>query len=96
VPKPMHPEPGGGWTLMWDPQGAADGLHEIHVEAEGETTAGTDTISVALARGVFAMPERRHPVDFENTVGAWPEKKILGTQLGPNENGTKGPWPSWR
>lgn len=35
-------------------------------------------------------------VDIENTVGPWPEKGVLGTQLGPNENGGKGPWPSWR
>ena len=33
-----------------------------------------------------ARPARR-PVDQDNAVGAWPERGILGTQLGPNKNG---------
>ncbi len=34
--------------------------------------------------------------DEDNAIGAYPNKGILGTRLGPNKNGTKGPWPSWR
>jgi hypothetical protein len=36
----------------------------------------------------------RHDIDYENTLGEWSEKHILGTQLGPNENGRH--WPSRR
>lgn len=38
----------------------------------------------------------RSSVDHENAIGAYPVKGIPGTELGPNEKGTKGPWPSWR
>lgn len=29
------------------------------------------------------------PIDEENAIGAWKERDILGTQLGPNKNGKK-------
>ena len=85
------------WQLSWNSQSAGDGVHTISVRAHnGEKSEATDTISVLVSQsGHYAAPERS-PIDYENTIGAYPTKGILGTQLGPNENGTKGPWPSWR
>jgi len=37
-------------------------------------------------------PPSRQAADYENTVGEWRDKHILGTELGPNENGRH--WPS--
>jgi 3',5'-cyclic-AMP phosphodiesterase len=36
----------------------------------------------------YVAPQRQFG-DNSNAVGAWPEKGILGTQLGPNKNGRK-------
>jgi hypothetical protein len=54
--------------------------------------------SQAMSRDFLSWytPPPRSPIDYENAIGAYPAKGILGTQLGPNQNGTKGPWPSWR
>jgi Icc protein len=38
--------------------------------------------------GRYAAPPRR-PGDHTNAIGAYLEKGILGTQLGPNKNGRK-------
>jgi 3',5'-cyclic-AMP phosphodiesterase len=38
--------------------------------------------------GHYQAPPRR-PGDDGNTIGAYPEKGIFGTQLGPNKNGRK-------
>jgi hypothetical protein len=46
-----------------------------------------------LANAVYSAPPR-YAIDYKNAIGAWPEKHILGTQLGPSENGRH--WPSRR
>ena len=81
------------WELRWDSTEVPDGVHQISFGADGE--AG-DTISVLVNQSGRYTPPHRSPIDYENVIGAYPVKCILGTQLGPNENGTKGPWPSWR
>jgi 3',5'-cyclic-AMP phosphodiesterase len=69
---------------------ATNGVHRVTVQvqsADGRT--GTDTISVLTNQsGRYAAPSRR-PGDHSNAIGAFPEKGILGTQLGPNKNGRK-------
>jgi 3',5'-cyclic-AMP phosphodiesterase len=45
----------------------------------------TDTIEVAP----FQATERQPTGSDAGTVGAWPERHLLGTQLGPNRNGRK-------
>ena len=103
-PQPMRPVGSGFWECAWDSSQAADGLHSIRVEAAAaiaaEVTAddarAQDEIAILVSQsGQYTAPARQ-PVNYENNIGAWPERGILGTQLGPNENGTKGPWPSWR
>ena len=87
----------GEWSLNWDSREVSDGTHRILLRAEVKGKGGaTDEICVVVNQaGEYTSP-KRSAIDFENTVGAHPSKGILGTQLGPNENGTKGPWPSWR
>lgn len=81
------------WTAVWDSPQIADGQHSVTVRAatcDGQT--GADRIEVLVSRHGAYQPPPRFPVDYENAVGAWPDKSILGTQLGPNENGRH--WPS--
>ncbi|MDP1027576.1 metallophosphoesterase [Sphingomonas sp. KR1UV-12] len=62
------------------------GLHALTVRSG----AASDTIDV-LVRGFGKdRPKRVRPVAPGNAVhaiGAWPSRRILGTQLGPNKNG---------
>jgi Icc protein len=81
----------GVWSRTWTAGSFPDGSHTVTVEAkcsDGRSTS--DRIMMLVQRhGDYTAPARHH-VDYENVVGAWPEKHILGTQLGPNENGH--PW----
>jgi Icc protein len=90
--KPMAASGDGIWSAVWDAERCADGLHEITVTAKtADGKTGSDSIQVLVNRaGEYEAPVRSE-VDYENACGAWPEKHILGTQLGPNENGHG--WP---
>jgi hypothetical protein len=83
------------WSGEWDSTQTVDGPHAIHVTTKtlnGRTAS--DRILVCVnQKGRYHSPARR-ATDYENVIGAWPEKHILGTQLGPNENGRH--WPSRR
>jgi 3',5'-cyclic-AMP phosphodiesterase len=85
------------WEIPWNSHEAPDGIHRLRVEAvTDDGHRAHDEISVLVNQAGDYEPPRRSAIDYENTIGAYPGKGILGTQLGPNENGTKGPWPSWR
>jgi Icc protein len=45
----------------------------------------TDTIEVAPYRTLESQPTGSDA----GSVGAWPERHLFGTQLGPNRNGRK-------
>ena len=72
-------------------------LSDLHLghrhRAQGLELGGQAAAEGARRDGCRDRPARR-PVDYENALGEWPEKHILGTQLGPNENGH--PWPPHR
>jgi 3',5'-cyclic-AMP phosphodiesterase len=79
------------WEASEDIRTLSDGRHALTVEA-GDTAgrAGQDTIAICVARsGPHTPPSRIGDGSDRDTVGAWPEKGILGTQLGPNRNGRK-------
>lgn len=81
------------WQGAWDSAQCADGAHVLTATAraaDGPIESDRITMNVNQ-RGSYHAPLRR-PVDYDNVVGEWREKHILGTQLGPNENGRK--WPS--
>jgi 3',5'-cyclic-AMP phosphodiesterase len=78
------------WGCAWESFVVTNGVHRITVRvqsADGRTAA--DTISALTSQsGRYQAPPRR-PGDDSNAIGAYPEKGILGTQLGPNKNGRK-------
>jgi len=83
------------WSSDLDSTQLSDGVHPFIVRAH--TTSGShaeDKILVLVRQDGKYCASRRKLVDYENAFGAWPEKHILGTQLGPNENGRA--WPSRR
>lgn len=83
------------WSTSWDSTRHPDGSHVVTVAARTlDDRTGSDRIAIRVhQQGRYQAPVR-HPVDYENAIGEWPEKHILGTQLGPNENGRH--WPSRR
>jgi Icc protein len=86
---------GSTWGAAWDAGQRANGSHELMVSArDADGRTANDRITVHVNRkGEYAPPARREP-DYQNAIGAWTEKHLLGTQLGPNENGH--PWPPRR
>ena len=80
------------WAADWDSAQVADGLHVLSVTAGAAASQAADAINILVnQRGAYTSPTR-HALDYENALGAWPDRHILGTQLGPNENGRH--WPS--
>jgi Icc protein len=85
---------GGTWGADWDSAQATDGTHVLSVTASAAASQTTDSITILVnQRGAYTPPSR-HALDYENALGEWPDEHILGTQLGPNENGRH--WPSRR
>lgn len=71
------------WTLNCT---APEGPFDLAVEAE-DRAGGCDVESIRVATYGFSAPKRVANGSDVDSVGAWPEKHILGTQLGPNRNG---------
>jgi Icc protein len=66
-----------------------DGVYDLTVEArDADGRIATDSIRVVLGSSAYTTVERADR-DQENAIGAWPERGLLGTQLGPNKNGRK-------
>jgi Icc protein len=80
------------WHCPWNSLTVADGVHRVTVRVETiDGRQATDAIRVRTSQsGRFELPPRQ-PGDNANAIGAYPEKGIPGTQLGPNKNGRK--WP---
>jgi Icc protein len=81
------------WSGELHSAGFADGVCQPTVRALTRSgSRAEDSIPALVSRDGKYDGVPRKPVDYENALGAWPEKHILGTQLGPNENGRA--WPS--
>jgi 3',5'-cyclic-AMP phosphodiesterase len=77
------------WQVELDRGGLADGVHPLRVaitDQNGKTAE--DSIRLVLGASAYKVPERSER-DQENAVATWPERGLLGTQLGPNKNGRK-------
>jgi hypothetical protein len=85
----------GLWSCALDSRRVPDGLLALTVRAKSDDGQYAEDTIHALVRqdGLYAAPPRK-PGDDDNSIGAWPEKHIPGTQLGPNKNGRG--WPSRR
>jgi hypothetical protein len=77
------------WQATFDIDRLPDGINQLTVHFEDEDgKSARDTIQFINAASGQCKPASRNPGDSENTIGAWPEHGILGTQLGP-KNGRK-------
>jgi hypothetical protein len=58
----------------------------VTVEAT-DASGSTDTDTIVIAAAGFRPPHRTADGSDADAVGAWPERHLLGTRLGPNRNG---------
>jgi 3',5'-cyclic-AMP phosphodiesterase len=91
IPLVPAPEDNTRWRVRDNVRHLADGLHRLTVRAEdGTGSVGEETITILVNRTQHYQPPPRHADGSDkDTVGAWPEKGIFGSQLGPNRNGRK-------
>ncbi len=76
----------GVWTLDWT---ASAGAHRIVVQATTDSGDG-DSDAIELVVGASAAFSALSSSGSDaHSIGAWPERHVLGTQLGPNRNGRK-------
>lgn len=72
----------GIWQCDWNSRELADGTHRISVRAVYEEREVSDEISVLVNQSGRSTPPARSTLDYENAIGAYPSKGILGAQLG--------------
>jgi len=82
---PMAPAPGE--AAVWQAHCPALG-EQIRVRAR-DAQGRRDEDAVQLAPPGWTSPERVADGSDRDRVGAWPERGIFNTQLGPNRNGRK-------
>ncbi|MGI8570969.1 MAG: hypothetical protein ACR2KT_18960 [Methylocella sp.] len=86
-------EPATEVRLTWScgVPGLGDGLHGITARARDASGASADdAITILVSQsGEYDRPARAADGSDADCVGVWPEKGILGTQLGPNKNRRK-------
>ena len=82
---PMRPAPGG--AALWEAPIRA-GMSRVAVRA-CDANGREDEDRVEPASDGSTAPERHADGSDAERVGAWPERGIAGTQLGPNRNGRK-------
>ncbi len=75
------------WIGEIDSSDIKDGTPRLLVTAEDSGGAQFSS-DIWLTVGQTRPPEYS-AIDQENAIGAWMERDILGTQLGPNKNGRK-------
>lgn len=77
------------WEGELERSALPDGEYSLSVLVE-DANRNTAEDSIAMVLGASAYKSREHSDhDQENSIGAWPERGLLGTQLGPNKNGRK-------
>ena len=83
--QPMAPVPGAAamWTAQLGKPG--DVLRVRAADADGRT----DEDAVEPLRHGWKPPARKADGSDADSIGAWPERGLLGTQLGPNRTGRK-------
>lgn len=81
----MAPVP--GQAALWEAWCPAP-VDEVRVRVR-DAQGRHDEDRVQPARAEWARPPRVADGSDRDRVGAWPERGILGTQLGPNRNGRK-------
>jgi predicted phosphodiesterase len=83
---PWQPMTTSGTNQFAAPLVSPDPRYRLEVEvADSRGKAGRDCIEIAPIDDVV----RTVSGSDRNTIGAWPERHLMGTQLGPNRNGRK-------
>jgi len=54
-----------------------------------DAAGNSDVETIRVAGGSYCAPRRKADGSDADTIGAWPENHVFGTQLGPNRNGKK-------
>ena len=79
----------GVWSATLPAHVVHEGVHDLTATLEDSNGLQTrDAIRIAIG-DTAAQPIARAHRDQDNALGAWPERDLLGTQLGPNKNGKK-------
>ena len=77
------------WHAEVDRKDLSEGVHQLTVIATDENgLEADDSIRLVLGAAAYKAPPRTER-DQDNAIEAWPERGLLGTQLGPNKNGRK-------
>jgi Icc protein len=75
------------WEGAFDKGLLPEGIHTLSAEATDDTgQVAQDEIRFVYGRSAYQAPQRKER-DQDNAVDAWPERGLLGTQLGPNKSG---------
>lgn len=78
------------WQAELNTENLDEGIYLLKVElTDAQGKSGVDEIRVVVNSPQKTTIDVRPGLDKDNAVGAWPERGILGTQLGPNKNGRK-------
>ena len=66
-----------------------DGVYALSAKVQDmDGNTAEDSIRMVLGASAYQAQERQER-DQDNAVGAWPERGLMGTLLGPNKNGRK-------
>ena len=78
------------WEADWDCSSLSGGTYTVQAIASdiAGRRASDEIRAVIASPGAYGLPKRAER-DQDNAIGAWPERGLLGTQLGPNKNGRK-------
>jgi hypothetical protein len=77
------------WQVELERGTLADGVHPLTVDiSDQDGKTAQDDIRLVLGASSYKPPQRSER-DQDNAVGAWPDRGMMGTQLGPNKNGRK-------
>lgn len=86
----LENKPGSNvWEGEFQGDTLENGIHSLVVEIH-DSTGRPAQDEIRIVCGPSAYRAREHAArDRDNAIGAWPERGLLGTQLGPNKNGRK-------
>jgi 3',5'-cyclic-AMP phosphodiesterase len=77
------------WEGELDRGDLPDGIYPLTVTIEdSDNRTAVDSIRMVLGASAYHPPERAQR-DQDNALPAWPERGLMGTQLGPNKTGRK-------
>lgn len=77
------------WEAEFQDRSLSDGVYTLALEMTDEAgKQASNEIRIVIGESTYAAPARAER-DQDNALEAWPERGLLGTQLGPNKFGRK-------